>query len=117
MGHSACVSAPLLRAVSESGETHDDPSEDRLLELLADVDRGHQGFLIVERTDDPSGHTYAQTARLDDGSYTVEYRDGSAERHFATQVDGVRVVHQLLTGWAARRQGWHDGRQWRRLIF
>ena len=110
------MSAPLLRAVSESGETHDDPTEDQLLGLLADVEQGHQGFLIVERTDDASGHTYAQTARLDDGTYTVEYRDGSADRHFATQVLDVAGVHELLTGWAFERGGWHDGRQWRRLV-
>ena len=112
-----CVTAPLLRVLSESGETHDDPTEEVLLDLLADVEQGHEGFLIVERTDDPSGHTYAQTARLDDGSFTVEYRDGSAERHFATQVVDVRGVYEVLTGWAFGRRDWHDGRQWRRLVF
>jgi hypothetical protein len=111
------VTAPLLRVLSESGETHDDPTHDVFLDLLAALEQGNEGFLIVERTDDPSGHTYAQTARLDDGSYTVEYRDGSAERHFATQVVDLRGVHELLTGWASGRRDWHDGRQWRRLVF
>lgn len=103
--------------MSESGETHDDPSEAVLGDLLAEVDDGREGFLIVERTTDPTGHTYAQTARLEDGTYTVEYRDGSAERHFATQVDDVRTVHRLIAGWATGRPGWHDGRTWRRLTF
>lgn len=110
------MSAPLLRAVKESGETHDEVSEQVLRNLLADIEEGLEGFLIVERTDDPTGHTYAQTARLEDGTYTVEYRDGSAERHFATQVRDVRGVHEVMAGWAFGRSGWHDGRQWRRLI-
>lgn len=45
---------PVLRAVLESGETFDDPSEDHLFMLLEDVDVGDQGLLIVERPADAS---------------------------------------------------------------
>jgi hypothetical protein len=46
---------PILRAISESGETLEDPSEDGLFLLLSDVEAGRAEFLIVERTSDPSG--------------------------------------------------------------
>jgi hypothetical protein len=106
---------PILRAVSESGEAWDDPSEDLLFELLADVDHGKADFLIVERVSDPSGQTYAQSLRRDDGRYAVEWRDGSLERHYTTVAADMREAHALLTGWAFEIEGWDRGRAWSRL--
>ena len=51
---------PVLRALPEVGQSWDDPSEDLLFMLLDDIERGEGSFLIVERTTDPSGQTYAQ---------------------------------------------------------
>jgi hypothetical protein len=34
------------------------------------------------RLGDASGQTYMQVLRLDDGSFLLEHRDGSAARHF-----------------------------------
>jgi len=69
-------------------------------------------FLIVERTTDPSGHTYAQALRRDDGSYLVEHRDGDAGHHYGTIVADMRTAHQLLTGWAFQLPGWSSHATW-----
>jgi hypothetical protein len=104
--------SPTLRARTEAGQLWDDPSEDLLFELLADIEDGEGSFLIVERTADPTSQTYAQALRRDDGSYIVEYRDGSADRHYGTVVVDMRAAHKLLTGWAFQISGWRQDTQW-----
>ncbi|WP_344161560.1 hypothetical protein [Kribbella yunnanensis] len=104
-----------LRASSESGDTIDDPSEDALFLMLGDVEAGESSFLIVDRLADASGQTYAQALRNADGSYVVEYRDGSADRHYGTLVADVRSAHRLLTGWAFEVPGWRATARWDRV--
>jgi hypothetical protein len=106
------VSPPILRAVQEAGQPWDAPSEDLLVILFEDIESGRGTFLIIERTTDPSGQTYAQARRRDDGSYVVEHRDGDAEDHYGTLVPDMRAAHQLLTGWALRLPGWSDQASW-----
>ncbi|WHU47735.1 hypothetical protein QNM97_01590 [Gordonia sp. L191] len=48
-------------------------------------------FLIIER----DSEVYAQTRVRDDGRFDLEYRDGSAERHFATVTDPDRLPGHL----------------------
>ncbi|MEU4392913.1 hypothetical protein [Kribbella sp. NPDC023855] len=104
--------SPVLRAITEDGGRWDDPSEDLLFDLLLDIENGSGSFLIVERTSDPHKQTYAQAARRDDGSYVVEHREGSAERHYGTEVADMRTAHKLLTGWAFDLPAWDDEVQW-----
>ena len=61
----------------EAGRSWDDPSEDLLFILLEDIEAGQGSFLIIERTNDPSGQTHAQARRRDDGSYVVERREAT----------------------------------------
>jgi hypothetical protein len=103
---------PILRAIPEVGQAWDDPSEDLLFMLLGDIEAGEGTFLIVERTADPSGNTYAQALRRDDGSYIVEHRDGDAGSHYGTVASDMRTAHQLLTGWAFRLLGWKESATW-----
>lgn len=109
--------ATTLRATSEAGDTVDDPSEDALLMMFEDLEAGEGAFVIVDDLRDRSGHTYAQAARRDDGSYDVEYRDGGPDRHYGTEVPDHRAAHALLTGWAFGLDGWRGSTTWRRLSF
>jgi hypothetical protein len=104
--------SPILRAISEDGRTWDEPSDDRLSMLLQDIEDGRVSFLIVERPADPSGQTYAQVTRRDDGCYIVEHRQGDAERHYGTVVADMRAAHRLLSGWAFDLPGWRDQASW-----
>lgn len=104
--------APILRAIPEVGQTWDDPSEDLLFMLLEDIEAGEGTYVIVERTSDSSGQSYAQAARRDDGSYIVEHREGDADHHYATVAVDMRAAHALLTGWAFQLDGWRDQANW-----
>jgi hypothetical protein len=107
---------PELRALPESGDAWDDPSEDLLFELLVDIEYGRAGsFLIVERLADASGNAFGQVRRLPNGSYTVEYRDETGL--WATSADDMRAAHALLTGWAFDRAGWKDHATWKPVYF
>ena len=94
------MTAPILRAELENGDTYDDPSEDALFLLLQDIDAGHAQWVIVERLDDLTRQTYAQALRMDDGSYLVERRLGTAETHEPTRASDMRAAHKVLTAWA-----------------
>ena len=72
--------------------------EGHLFLLLQDLEDSQGTYLIVARTNDSSGQTYAQVLRLDDGRYVVEHREGDAEHHYGTVVPDMRVAHGLLTG-------------------
>lgn len=106
---------PILRALMQSGETWDDPSEDLLFELMSDIDAGAEQFMIVERLADTSTNTYAQTCVTDDGRFQVEYRDGGSQRHFQAFTPELRVAHAAITGWAFGLPGWRDTLSWERL--
>jgi len=86
------MDGPSLRATPEEGEPWDDPTEERLFLLLQDIEAGHGDFVIVARTDDPNAETYAQALRYDDGTYTVEHREGDKEHHYATVAPDMRTA-------------------------
>ena len=106
---------PVLRAIMESGETWDDPSEDLLFILLEDIRDKHELFLIVERVRDASGQTYMQVIREEDSTYRLEYRDGSADRHFFAVTADMREAHNVLTKWSFELPGWDSAMPWQRL--
>ncbi|WP_216893969.1 hypothetical protein [Nocardia alni] len=53
-------------------------------------------YLIVEREPE----TYIQTYRNDLDDYTLEYRDGAADRHFGARVADSQQVADLIWDWA-----------------
>jgi hypothetical protein len=109
------VTAALLRATSESGDVVDDPSQDKLFEMFQDLEAGKGTFLIVESRSDPSGQTFVQAARSDDGTYVVEYRQGSADQHFQASAPDFSEAHALVTMWALGIPGLHERATWRRV--
>jgi hypothetical protein len=110
------MTVPILRAIMESGETLEDPSEDLLFMLLEHIERGDEEFLVLERTADATGQTYAQAARNQDGSWSVERREGAADRHFGTKLADLRQVHAVLTGWAFGLPEAVDAATWARTM-
>jgi hypothetical protein len=104
---------PILRALNEAGETYDDPSEDLLFELLADLREGNS-FLIIERVESGRGldNYYMQTVIGGSGRFALEYREGPKESHYRTDVDSMRTVHAAVTKWAFDVPGWKDGLAW-----
>ena len=92
------MSEPILRASMASGVAWDDPSEDMLFELLSDIEAGREQFMVVEQLG--LSESYAQAILLEDGSWLMEYRAGSAEQHFVATSEDKRRIHAAMTGWA-----------------
>ena len=104
-----------LRATSELGDEVEDPTEDALLLMFQDLEAGKGSFLIVEALTDPSGQTFVQAARGGDGTYIVEYRQGSEDQHFQASAPDFREAHALVTMWAFGIPGLHERATWSRI--
>jgi len=83
--------------------------------LLSDVEEGAEQFILVKRLS--SEQNYAQVTLAEDSSFLMEYRDGSADRHFAGQSTDKRVVHAAMTGWAFELPRWQELLDWRPIGF
>ncbi|MFD4612246.1 hypothetical protein ACFWOT_30080 [Streptomyces sp. NPDC058440] len=112
------MAAPVLQAIEADGTTWDDPSEEQLHDLLADMSLRWR-FVIVSRLDlEPVDQHYMQVYLNDDLSYQVEYRDGGPDRHFQAwvprehEVFAVERVAEVLQGWAYGRPGWREALSW-----
>ncbi|MGW4371674.1 hypothetical protein ACWEKT_39250 [Nocardia takedensis] len=68
-------------------------------------------YVIAQR----APQTYIQTYRDESGVYTVEYRDGSPDRHFGTQVEEPARVVDLLWTWARGKDP--SDEDWSRIEF
>src|SRR4051812_35629854 len=100
-----------LRAETARGASYDAPSDALLLRLLDELGPGNQ-YLIVDRLDAVNQEHYMQVYREDDGTFAIEYRDGAADRHFATIAADIHEAYDALTGWAADAPGWRDAFDW-----
>ncbi|MFJ6569791.1 DUF6891 domain-containing protein [Streptomyces sp. NPDC091292] len=65
-------------------------------------------FLVVQRIPDLPD-VFAQVWHEAGGDYTLERRDGAADRHFEATVDGPEAVVAVLTGWARQESGGGGG--------
>ncbi|MGW1846338.1 hypothetical protein [Streptomyces sp. NPDC001966] len=112
------MATPVLRAIEWDGTSWDDPSDDQLHDLLADMSLTWR-FVVVHRLGlEPAGQHYMQVHLNDDLSYQVEYRDGGSDRHFhahvprAHEVFAVEPVAEVLRDWARGRPGWREALPW-----
>jgi hypothetical protein len=101
--------------VTESGVTWDDPSEDLLFELLADLEHRVEQFFVVRRV----GHddVYMQILMQEDHSYLLEYRDGDASSHFGAISTDKRLVHEVLVKWAFLSSDFRSTLDWTPVVF
>lgn len=104
-----------VRALPEVGDEVDNPTEAQLFAMLRDLAVGRGTYLVVERTADTSGDTYAQVLRLDDGSFVVEHRAGDPRKHWGTEVADVHAAHALIAGWAFERPRWDAKQKWKKV--
>ncbi|WP_269936526.1 hypothetical protein [Arthrobacter sp. HY1533] len=85
--------------------------------LIEDVERGDEAFLIVEELADSTGQTYVQSMRNSDGTFDVERREGTPDRHYVTKVVDMRVAHAVVTSWAFDAAPKVESLVWSRLLF
>jgi hypothetical protein len=87
------MAEPILRATDSSGETYDDPSEDALYMLMADL-RAPGSSFRVERLTAGREDEWATVTLNDSGDYGF---DSSAHVQY---VSSLREIHGFLTRWA-----------------
>ncbi|MFG2022938.1 hypothetical protein [Streptomyces sp. NPDC048825] len=109
---------PWLRAIEAGGRTVDNPTEEELHDLLADMNLRPR-FVILGRLGlEPANQHYMQAYLNDDMSYQVEYREGSADKHYQAHVPkppdmiGPEPIAKLMVDWAHDRQGWREVLKW-----
>ncbi|MFF3285956.1 DUF6891 domain-containing protein [Streptomyces sp. NPDC003023] len=96
---------------TENGERHVRVSAEELAGLVRRIGGDGDLFLVVQRIPDLPD-VFAQVWHKAGGDYTLEYRDGAADRHFQVMVDGPEVVIAAMTGWARQETGWDAGIVW-----
>jgi hypothetical protein len=108
------LGAKGFTVLTEQVEAFPDPTVGQLQGLLAGLTAANR-FLVLSRSDRPGEEHYAQVRFADPGHYDVEYRDGSAARHYAAVAPDVPTAHAVLTGWAEQRPGWRDTLVWKQI--
>ncbi|GGX72748.1 DUF6891 domain-containing protein [Streptomyces hiroshimensis] len=107
---------------TESGEVRSHVTAGELTALVARLGGEGDHFAVVERAEpaagtEAGGDHYIQTWREGDGPYEVEYREGTAERHFGVRMDGAGEVVAVFLAWARCEEGWADGHAWEQVRF
>lgn len=94
------------------------PSEARLKEILDGLQEEAQAFVVIVDARDEEGQTYVQAALSGPECWQLEFRSGSAARHYqaANPVD-FEGMSLLLRRYAVRENGWQEaveGVVWRK---
>ncbi|MFE2323149.1 DUF6891 domain-containing protein [Streptomyces sp. NPDC059385] len=98
---------------TENEERYVRVSEEELGGLVRRIGGDDDRFLVVQRIPDlPDVFAQVWHEADGDGDYTLEYRDGAADRHFQATVHDPEAVIATLAGWARREPGWDDGPAW-----
>ncbi|MEV4502842.1 DUF6891 domain-containing protein [Streptomyces klenkii] len=105
---------------TESGEVRSHVSVEELAGVIARLGGEGDRFAVVERTEraadaEGGGDHYVQTWHEHGGPYEVEYREGTAERHFGVRMESAGEVTAVFVAWARGEEGWADGYAWKQV--
>jgi hypothetical protein len=89
------------------------PTVAQLQSELADLET--DAFLILSRADEE----YLQTYREEDGSFEVEYRDGSCDRHYRAESADLelQVLQGLFVAYFHGKSEWKASLTWEKVDF
>jgi len=96
---------------TENGERHVRVSAEDLAESIRRIGGDGDRFLVVQRIPDLPD-VFTQVWHQAGGDYTLEHRDGAADRHFQVTIDSPGAVIVAMTGWARQEFGWGAGLAW-----
>ncbi|MFJ1967602.1 DUF6891 domain-containing protein [Streptomyces sp. NPDC087903] len=96
---------------TENSERHVRVSDEELTGLVRRIGGDGDRFLVIQRIPDLPD-VFAQVWHEAGGDYTLEHRDGAADRHFHATADRPGVVGTAMAGWARRTAGWDSGLAW-----
>ncbi|MER5198653.1 DUF6891 domain-containing protein [Streptomyces sp. NPDC002755] len=98
---------------TENGERHVRVSAQELAGLVRRIGGDGDRFLVVHRIPDLPD-VFAQVWHEAGGNYTLEHRDGAADRHFQVMVDSSEAVIAEMSGWARQEPGRSTDLAWSR---
>ncbi|MCX5386632.1 hypothetical protein [Streptomyces sp. NBC_00083] len=101
---------------TENGRRHSRVTAEALAGLVRRIGGVDDRFLVVQRIPDLPD-VFLQVWHEAGGTYTLEYRDGGADRHFRAVLDAAEPVITAMTGWARATPEWSAGLDWERLDF
>lgn len=104
----------ILQVSHDEGiRTYEEPDADRIRNAIRSLSIDE--FAILERGD----QRYVQTYHEDDGTYALEYRAGSADKHYAVEgnVTDVEAVVAAFLGYHAGDESWNEPHEWEKLDF
>ncbi|MFD5735802.1 hypothetical protein ACFWIY_23675 [Streptomyces sioyaensis] len=109
-----------VRAKTWSGETWDDPDEDKLYNLLSEMNLVHR-VLIVEPLEMPEspGQHFIRVYLNDDKSCLIEYSEGGPGSQFQATVPapfemyGHDLVAEVVKSWARDDGEWRAALPWK----
>ena len=96
---------------TENRERYVRASAEELAGLVRRIGGDGDRFLVIQRIPDLPD-VFAQVWHKAGGDYTLEYRDGAADRHFQAIADGPEAVIVAIAGWARQEAGWGGGLAW-----
>ncbi|MFF7633177.1 DUF6891 domain-containing protein [Kitasatospora sp. NPDC008050] len=96
---------------TENSERHVRVSAEELAGLVRRIGGDDDRFLVLQRIPDLPD-VFAQVWHEAGGQYTLEHRDGAADRHFQVLVDDPEAVIAAVGGWACQEPGWDAGLPW-----
>lgn len=96
---------------TERRERHVRVSAEDLAELVRRIGGDGDRFLVVQQIPDLPD-VFAQVWHEAGGDYTLEHRDGAADRHFQATVAHPEAVIAAMTGWARKESGWGAALAW-----
>ncbi|WP_405015892.1 hypothetical protein OHV05_01360 [Kitasatospora sp. NBC_00070] len=96
---------------TENWERHVRVAAEDLAALVRRIGTDGDRFLVIQRIPDLPD-VFAQVWHESGGDYTLEHRDGAADRHFQATADGPSAVIAAMTGWAGRQSDWDTGLAW-----
>jgi hypothetical protein len=76
---------------------------------LRDLGTLVDGLVVVDTSND---EVFMQAARSESG-YRVEYRDGDAGSHYATERDDISSALSLFIFWMANDPAWRTAAEWK----
>ncbi|MGC4755582.1 hypothetical protein [Micromonospora trifolii] len=104
--------AALFTLSSESLPTMPDPDAGRLEWIIGKVGKNN-GYVILERADGWFVQVgYGDAAGVPAGTYTLEYQEGSIDRHFRCQTTDREAALRLLQDFRAGDERWKRRHLW-----
>ena len=93
----------------------DRPDDATIAKVLASLDGGRN----ILATLGESAFTYVQAAGSVQSGFTLEYQEGSLERHYRSVRQDLRLgeATEVFQRYAGGDTGWREAVQWERVVF